>query len=136
MYPVSCVIETTQFDWSSGELAEGWACYGRRQFFEAHEHWEAVWLRSVEPERNFVQALIQLASALHHFQRHNWRGATGLLVRALGRLQAYPPRFQQVEVAWLRDEMTLWLKLLESHASAENTAFPQIRFVGAGELED
>ena len=38
-------------DWSSGALAEGLECYGTGKHFEAHEHWESVWLKSEEPEK-------------------------------------------------------------------------------------
>jgi hypothetical protein len=118
----------TILDWSSGELAEGLRCYRSRQFFSAHEHWESVWLQSAEPERTFLQALIQVASAFHHFQRHNSRGATGLLKRAIWRLEPYPELFQSVQVGWLRRELAAWLQLLEAHAPAESSAFPQIHF--------
>ena len=36
-------------NWNLGALAEGLRCYGNREFFEAHEHWEGEWLRAAEP---------------------------------------------------------------------------------------
>ncbi|MGA8041663.1 MAG: DUF309 domain-containing protein, partial [Terracidiphilus sp.] len=47
-------------DWTRGPLAEGLACYHLGEFFLAHEHWEAVWLTLRQPEKNFLQALIQV----------------------------------------------------------------------------
>jgi len=43
------VVDTLPLDWKQGELAEGLHCYRNGKFFDAHEHWEAVWLRAVEP---------------------------------------------------------------------------------------
>ena len=60
-------------DWTHGRLAEGLRCYHAQEFFAAHEHWENEWLASQEPEKTFLQALIQVAAAFHHFRR--WHGA-------------------------------------------------------------
>ena len=49
-------------DWNREELAEGLACYRRGEFFVTHEHWESVWLTLEEPEKSFLQALIQMAA--------------------------------------------------------------------------
>ena len=63
--------EGTMLDLTSRELAEGLGCYQREAFFATHEHWELVWLETEEPEKSFVQALIQVAAAFHHWQRGN-----------------------------------------------------------------
>ena len=66
-------------NWKSGELADGLGCYRRAEFFLAHEHWEIVWLRLDEPEKSFLQALIQTTAAFHHLQTGNSTGAASLL---------------------------------------------------------
>jgi uncharacterized protein len=48
-------------------------------FFEAHEHWESVWLTAQGPEKTFLQALIQVAASFHHFHRGNRLGSVSLL---------------------------------------------------------
>ena len=70
-------------DWQSGELKKGLACYRRKQYFEAHEHWELVWLQLQEPEKSFLQAVIQTTAAFHHVQAGNGIGAASLLRRAV-----------------------------------------------------
>jgi uncharacterized protein len=82
-----------KLDWTQGALAEGRRCYHSREFFAAHEHWESVWLATKGPEKAFLQALIQLAAALHHIQRGNPRGAASLLRSALQRLEPHPLMF-------------------------------------------
>jgi predicted metal-dependent hydrolase len=52
--------------------------FNRRDFFEAHEVWEDLWMESTAPERRFYQALIQAAVALYHFGNGNLRGAAKL----------------------------------------------------------
>jgi predicted metal-dependent hydrolase len=53
--------------------------FNSRDFFEAHEVWESLWLELPGgPERKFVQGLIQAAVALYHFGNGNLRGAKKL----------------------------------------------------------
>src|SRR5437899_872039 len=77
-------------DWSQRELREGLRCFHSGAFFEAHEHWESVWLVAQEPEKTFLQGLIQVAASFHHFQRGNLAGTASLLRSALRRLDVYP----------------------------------------------
>ncbi len=93
----------------------------------AHEHWEGVWLKCQEPEKSFLQALIQMAAAFHHLQRNNSRGAVSLLKAALRKLEPYPALFESVEVASLREEAKAWLEVLKAPNSAIHLPLPQIR---------
>ena len=115
-------------DWDHGELAEGLRRYRNREFFEAHEHWEAVWLRSAEPEKTFLQALIQTTAAFHHFQRGNFIGAASLLRGALRRLGAYPDEFGGVAVEALRQSILGWLRAFEENKFRPNKIRPELPF--------
>ena len=113
-------------DWTSGKLAEGLGCYRREEFFATHEHWELVWLKAVEPEKSFLQALIQVAAAFHHWQRGNGTGTVSLLRRALNRLEACPGEFGGIEVAALRVEIGAWLRGIAWEGASLPPRFPQI----------
>ena len=113
-------------NWSCGGLAEGLACYRRAEFFEAHEHWESVWLQSAEPEKSFLQALIQVTAAFHHLQTGNVVGTVTLLRRALQRLDLCPACFGGIAVAPLRREISEWLQSLENGTPSLISARPQI----------
>jgi hypothetical protein len=63
--------------------------FNERDFFEAHEVWESLWLECVGPERTFYQGLIQAAVALFHFGNGNLRGAAKLFLTS----RAYMERF-------------------------------------------
>ena len=113
-------------DWQSGSLAEGLACYCKCEYFLAHEHWESVWLQLNDPEKSFLQALIQITAAFHHLQTGNTRGAASLLRRAMRRLELAPDCFAGIAVAPLRTEIGELLKLHEEGGSF-TVAIPQIR---------
>src|ERR1700730_14478116 len=95
-------------DWTEGELAEGLRRYRAGEFFAAHENWEEVWLELEEPEKTFLQSLIQVAAAFHHFQRGNQEGTVSLLKAALRRLDPYPAAFGGISVTPLCEELREW----------------------------
>ena len=93
------------FDWSQGPLAQGLRLYDAGDFFRAHEEWESVWLQVQEPEKTFLQGLIQVTAAFHHLRRSNHLGATRLLRAALRRLEPYPENFGGLSLALLRQDI-------------------------------
>jgi hypothetical protein len=113
-------------DWKSGALAEGLDCYRNSEFFLAHEHWESVWLRLEEPEKSFLQALIQTAAAFHHLQSGNLQGAASLLRTALQRFEVSPAWFGGINLEPLRKHVREWLWALESGSGSVPAAVPQI----------
>jgi predicted metal-dependent hydrolase len=115
------------FDWSEGALAEGLRLYDSGQFFTAHEAWESVWLGSPEPEKTFLQGLIQVTAAFHHLQRNNPLGAMLLLQAALKRLDHYPPCFGGISVTLLRHDIRERLQTLEAGEPASQLLSPRIR---------
>jgi predicted metal-dependent hydrolase len=106
------------FDWSQGPLAEGLRDYNAAEYFAAHEAWESVWLTLPQPEKTFLQALIQVTVAFHHLTRNNSLGATRLLTAALGKLEPYTPNFGGIDVALLRNDIRDRLHSLASDPPA------------------
>lgn len=129
LHPASLMSVFTDFDWTSGPLAEGLYCYRTEQFFEAHEHWEMVWLKLAEPEKSFLQSLVQISAAFHHLRRGNRVGSISLLTRALRRLDSSPPRFCCVNVEKIRDETRNWLIALQQSTAELPPAYPVFEIV-------
>lgn len=113
-------------DWTRGDLAEGLRCYRNSEFFTAHEHWESVWLGLEEPEKSFLQALIQTTAAFHHLKNRNSIGAASLLRRALRRLRLCHDRFGGIAVGPLREGVGEWLRAIEYGARPLPGDFPRI----------
>ena len=116
-----------KFDWTQGALAEGLRQYESDDFFAAHEAWESVWLGSQEPEKTFLQGLIQVAAAFHHLRRNNPRGTVLLLQAALRRLERYPACFGGVSVTLLRNDIRERLRALEADEPAPRLVSARIR---------
>jgi hypothetical protein len=98
-------------------------------FFEAHETWEEVWLRSPEPEKTFLQGIIQIAAAFHHHSRGNARGARTLLGAGLARLARFPDTHRGIMLGPLRSQAAKWVSTLAAgQASPSETPIPRIEF--------
>jgi predicted metal-dependent hydrolase len=117
----------TELDWTEGELGEGLRCYRAQEFFAAHEHWEIVWLASREPQKSFLQGVIQVAAAFYHLQRDNPLGTRFLLRRAQFRLERYPEYFGGMDVSSLRKEIEGWLQVLDAGGATQGRSYPELR---------
>jgi len=95
----------------SEQFRKGIALFNARKFFEAHEVWEESWLVEPEPEKTFLQGLIQLAAACHHQSRGNPRGMQSLLAAGLAKLRRFPDVHRGIALAKLREEAEKWAEV-------------------------
>ena len=109
---------------------KGLAAFNSGQFYEAHEHWEEVWLETPNPEKAFLQGLIQIAAAFHHHSRANRKGTQNLLTAGLAKIEAFPKVHREIGVEALRAAVRQWLQALNDGETAEKNEIPQIEFVG------
>ena len=87
---------------------EGVELFNRARFFAAHEAWEELWLQSQQEEKRFLQGLIQLAAAFHHFQRGNLKGTRSLMEAAVAKMQAFRPSRRGLDLQQLMTEVEHW----------------------------
>lgn len=95
----------------------GIALFNSAQFFDAHEVLEDVWREAPEPERKFLQGLIQVAVALHHYSRGNQVGCRSLLERAERNLSTYPTEHGGLNLGSLRQSLEQWCAALDQARS-------------------
>lgn len=94
------------------------------EFFEAHEVLEDLWRTQGEPERQFTQAIIQIAVGIYHLKRDNFVGASKLFKRALRRLELFIGICQGVDSERMRQVTQELLKA--SEAQSHGVTPPQI----------
>jgi len=82
-------------------IQEGIRLFNEEYFFEAHEVLEEVWRQEHGEPRLFLQGLIQVCAAYHHFQNGNFAGAITLLQRGADKMRRYPPQYLGIDVARL-----------------------------------
>ncbi len=111
---------------------QGLEAFNSAQFFEAHEHWEEVWLETPSPDKTFLQGLIQVAAAFHHYKRVNRRGTQTLLEAGLIKLEAFPSVHWGLEIAPLRESIRRWLAALATGDDPDPDSIPIVKRSGRG----
>jgi len=102
------------------------AHFNAGEFFEAHEAWEELWLRALKPEKTFLQGIIQIAAAFHHYVRGNLSGAESLLAAGLTKLEQCPSAYRSVNMAQLRSDARKWAARLTSSSECGQRRPPKI----------
>jgi uncharacterized protein len=82
-------------------IQEAVRLFNEEHFFEAHEVLEDVWRVERGEPRLFLQGLIQVCAAYHHFQNGNLVGAITLLERGAEKMRGYPPRYLGIDAEGL-----------------------------------
>jgi predicted metal-dependent hydrolase len=82
--------------------------------------WEELWRGAEDPEKKFLAALIQIATALHlRFERGGGRGTRNLLVQALMALEDFRPSYSGVDVERLHSELESYAERVEEQKGEE-----------------
>jgi predicted metal-dependent hydrolase len=115
---------------------EGLSTYASGDHYEAHEKWEELWNEEDDDdERLFLQALIQLASAVHKLLHDvEPRGALRLLDRALEKTANHAAVHHGIALGELRQDIARFRKEAERAIPAgvktlNRSLVPQIRRV-------
>lgn len=95
-------------------FSDGVELFNAERFFDAHEAWEAIWLKSRGEEKRFLQGLIQLAAALHHFQRNNLAGAQSLMEEGANKLRHFGSIHHGLNLEKLLADLAPWQGFLQS----------------------
>jgi predicted metal-dependent hydrolase len=82
-------------------LTRGIRLFNQREFFECHEVLEDVWRDAARARRFFLQSLIHIAVAYHHWTNANLEGARLQFDKALRKLAGYLPAYEQLDTGAL-----------------------------------
>ena len=123
------------------KFEEGLAHFNAKKFFEAHEFWEEIWLVESEPEKTFLQGLIQVTAAFHHRQRGNPEGVELLLAAGIVKLLRFPEDHRGLAIGELRENAKRWARAIGMGDDLGERALPKLEWArksaqhraGAGE---
>jgi predicted metal-dependent hydrolase len=113
---------------------KGLEAFNSARFYDAHEEWEEVWLQTPHPERMFLQGLIQVAAAYHHYLRSNLRGTRTLLREGTAKLEPFPEIHRGIEVGRLRHVTRRWLLALDGGETPGADEIPLIEIRAADKI--
>ena len=77
----------TPADPDAARFLQGLALLNAGEAFDAHEVWEELWLEAGGARARFLQGMIQLAVAMHHWQAGRHPAARRLLERGEAKLR-------------------------------------------------
>ena len=100
--------------------------FNNRLFFDAHETWEEIWLATPDPDKAYLQGIIQIAAAFHHYGRGNHKGTRSLLEAGLRRMGSCAATHFGIAVEPLRASAAEWVKALAEGRDPGATRIPVI----------
>jgi hypothetical protein len=93
--------------------------FNQGRYWHAHECWEQGWIGRAEPEKTYIQALIQVAAVFHLLAQGRSRPALALCARALEKFARTRPMaavFPRLEIPHAEDELR---RILATQAAAK-----------------
>ena len=63
--------------------------FNNREFYDAHEYWEELWLDYKLDDATFIQGLIQLSVSYFHYFNGNLKGAKSMIRKCLTKFENY-----------------------------------------------
>jgi predicted metal-dependent hydrolase len=112
----------------SNQYLRGISLFNRARFFDAHEALEDVWRAAPPENKKFLQGLVQVAVAFHHYSTGNRVGMRSVLERAIKNLAEPPGGFGQFELAAFLQSLVQWREALDNNSSLP--ALPHINETG------
>jgi predicted metal-dependent hydrolase len=99
---------------ASEHLTRGIHLFNSAEFFDAHEVLEDVWRAAPPENKKFLQGLVQVAVAFHHYSTGNRVGMRSVLERAIKNLAEPPGNFGQIQLAVLLQSLGQWREALDN----------------------
>jgi hypothetical protein len=87
--------------------------FNSAQFFAAHEELEDVWRAAPPENKKFLQGVVQIAVAFHHYSTGNRVGMRSVLERAIRNLAEPSGIFGQIELRSLLASLLQWREALD-----------------------
>jgi predicted metal-dependent hydrolase len=97
----------------SDQYLHGIALFNKADFFDAHEALEDIWRAAPPENKKFLQGMVQIAVAFHHYSTGNRVGMRSVLERAIRNLSEPSGSFGQIQLAALLQSLGHWREALD-----------------------
>ncbi|HXM59599.1 MAG TPA: DUF309 domain-containing protein [Terriglobales bacterium] len=109
----------------SEKYLQGISLFNNAEFFDAHEALEDIWRAAPPENKKFLQGLIQVAVAFHHYSTGNRVGMRSVLERAIKNLSQPAGSFGGIELTALLKSLGQWREALD-----DKTSLPALPHIG------
>jgi uncharacterized protein len=101
----------------SEKYLRGITLFNQAEFFDAHEALEDIWRAAPPENKKFLQGLIQVAVAFHHYSTGNRVGMRSVLERAIRNLSQPSGSFGIIQLMPLLQSLSQWREALDNKTS-------------------
>ena len=108
-------------------FSRGINLFNNRQFYDAHEYWEELWLEYHLSDKKFIQALIQLTVAYYHLSTGNTKGARSLLNKSLDKMKLFIPENRGINVNEIINAIYSSIEMIDSEERFNWDIVPQLK---------
>ena len=105
----------------------GLKLFNNREFYDAHEYWEELWLEYQLEDKKFIQGLIQMTVAYYHLSTGNKKGALSLLNKCLNKMELFTPCNRGIDVVGIIDRINCSILMIEKGQDFEWDLVPLLR---------
>ena len=102
----------------------GMKLFNSCNWYKSHDVFEEIWHETIGPDRQVLQAILQVAVAQVHLENGNVNGATILYGEALGRLKRYKLDTLRIDIEDLCKCVTTRLEFLQMGKDLSNCSLP------------
>jgi uncharacterized protein len=96
------------------EYKHGIALFNRAEFFGAHEVLEDIWRAAPVEDKKFLQGMVQVAVAFHHYSTGNFVGMRSVMERAMRNLTGHSQPPEGIKLAPLMQSLTRWRDAMDN----------------------
>ena len=114
---------------NDSRFLRGMKLFNSCQWYESHDVFEEIWHETSGSERQFLQAIVQVAVAQVHLENGNRNGATILYGEALGRLKKSKLVDSGLDVEKLCECITKRLESLQIGQDLSSCGDPLLNFI-------
>ena len=107
----------------------GMKLFNSCNWYKSHDVFEEIWHETIGPDRQILQAILQVAVAQVHLENGNINGATILYGEALGRLKRSRLDNLRLDIENLSECVTKRLKFLQTGKDISSCSLPALCFL-------
>ena len=107
-------------------FGSGLKLFNEREFYDAHEYWEELWLEYHLSDKKFVQGLIQMTVGYYHLSTGNKKGALSLFNKCLNKMQLFTPDNRGIDVEEIIDRINRSIDIIEKEQDFDWDLVPRL----------
>jgi len=93
---------------------EGLTYFNNKNYYDAHEEWEELWINYKLKDALLIQGLIQLAVGYFHITNSNIKGSLSLLNKSIPKLEKYLINEREIDITYILKQVNLTIVDLNS----------------------